>query len=337
AERLEAERARLATPSELVFREVGCHGVAEGAALAAVGGDGELILPKRKSRRATCAIGLASSPLPAEIIGRAPGHLAVVGLGPGDEVWRAPEVDLMVRGADDLVGYSLYLDLLGSLGDGKIRHDFALGEEEARVRHALELAAGGRKVVLICSGDPGIYAMASLVFELLDREERADWMRLEIKVVPGISALQAASARIGAPLGHDFCTISLSDLLTPWEVIEKRIRTAAEGDFVIAFYNPVSRRRRGQFVKAMEILRQHRSGDTPVVIGRNLGREAESLRVTSLAKVTVDDIDMLSLVLVGSMETKEIEREGKRPWVYTPRGYAAKTQSPAMKFKKGAG
>ena len=324
AARLEQETPRLANPSALVFREVGCHGVAEGAALAAAGPEGELIVAKRKSARATCAIARTSAPLEAYALGQGRGSLAVVGLGPGDPAWRAPEAEEAIRAAEDLVGYTLYLELLGPLATGKARHDYPLGAEEARVRAALDLAAKGRRVALVCSGDPGIYAMASLVFELLEREDRADWGRTEIAVVPGISALQAAAARAGAPLGHDFCAISLSDLLTPWEVIERRLRAAAEGDFVVALYNPVSRRRAHQLGRARDILRQHRPGDTPVVVARNLGRPGESLEVLELDSLEAGRLDMLSLVLVGSRETRRVLRGDGGVWVYTPRGYDAK-------------
>ena len=327
AARLERETPRLAKPSELVFREVGCHGVAEGAALAAAGPGGELIVAKAKSARATCAIARASEPVDARVIGQGRGALAVVGLGPGDAAWRAPEAEATIRAATDLVGYQLYLDLLGPLTEGKALHPYALGEEEARVRAAFELAAAGRTVALVCSGDPGIYAMAALVFELLDREPRPEWRRPEITVVPGISALQAAAARSGAPLGHDFCAISLSDLLTPWAAIEKRLRAAAEGDFVVALYNPVSRRRTTQLVRAVEILRRERPAETPVVLARNLGRDGEAVTVIDLAALTPEAVDMLTVVLIGSSETRRIERGDGGAWVYTPRGYAAKPSS----------
>ncbi len=324
AEALEAETPRLATPSDLVFREVGCHGVSEGAALAAAGPTGQLIQPKVKSARATCAIARSAGLVEVTQVGRARGSLAVVGLGPGNSAWRAPEVEAVVRQASDLVGYGLYLDLLGPLAKDKIRHDYALGEEEARVRAALELAAQGRDVALICSGDPGIYAMAALVYELLDRADNPAWLRVEQKVVPGISALQAAAARIGAPLGHDFCAISLSDLLTPWDAIERRLKAAAEGDFVVAFYNPVSKRRTTQLARAVEILSAQRPAETPVVLGRNLGRPGESVTVLDLADLTPDKVDMLTVVLVGASTTRRVARADGTCWVYTPRGYAKK-------------
>jgi cobalt-precorrin 5A hydrolase/precorrin-3B C17-methyltransferase len=324
AARLEQETPRLANPSDLVFREVGCYGVAEGAALAAAGPEGELVAAKRKSARATCAIARAPQPIDAQSVGQARGSLAVVGLGPGDPAWRAPEADAVLHDAQDLVGYTLYLDLLGPLANGKTRHDFPLGAEEARVRAALDLAAWGRRVALVCSGDPGIYAMASLVFELLEREGRAEWRRCEIAVVPGISALQAAAARAGAPLGHDFCAISLSDLLTPWPAIERRLRAAAEGDFVVALYNPVSQRRTRQLARAREILSAHRSAETPVIIARNLGRDGERVEVLTLEDLEAGKVDMLSVVLIGSSETRRVARGDGGAWVYTPRGYAGK-------------
>lgn len=329
AARLEAETPRLAHPSERVFAEVGCHGVAEAAALAAAGPDGRLLLGKRKSRRATCAVALSPQPLDARSMGRARGALHVVGIGPGQEAWRTPEASRLVAEASDLVGYGLYLDLLGSLAAGKARHNYALGEEEQRVRAALALAAEGRTVALVCSGDAGIYAMATLVFELLERGEEPAWRRIEVVVAPGISALQAAAARAGAPLGHDFCTISLSDLLTPWPAIEQRLKAAAEGDFVVAFYNPVSRRRTWQLARAREILLERRPADTPVILASNLGRPAEQVRLRSLGTLDPAEVDMLTVVLVGSSESRTVAKGDGTAWVYTPRGYAAKAAKEA--------
>ncbi|MFC4351059.1 precorrin-3B C(17)-methyltransferase [Fodinicurvata halophila] len=326
SEILEAETPRLAHPSEVVFQEVGCHGVAEAAALAAAGESGTLEVPKRKSRRATCALARSSAPVEPEKVGRPRGRLSVVGIGPGRSEWRTPEVTRMITEAEDLVGYGLYLDLLGPLTEGKRHHVFDLGEEEVRVRAALDLAAEGRNVALVSSGDIGIYAMATLVFELLERGEDDRWPRIEIEVAPGISAFQAMGARIGAPFGHDFCCISLSDLLTPWEAIERRLKAAAEGDFVIAFYNPVSRRRRHQLARAKEILLTARPPQTPVVLGSNLGREGERMEVIRLADLEVDDVDMLTTVLVGSTQSRVVPRSDGRQWVYTPRGYAAKNR-----------
>ena len=333
ASRLEEEAPRLQNPSDIVFAEVSCHGVAEGAALAAVGMDGFLRVAKLKSKRVTAAIGQANTQLTTPLTesmmmnetGRKRGKLFVVGIGPGQEGWRSPEVTRLISEASDLVGYSLYLDLIADVSKGKTRHDFDLGKEEDRVRHAMELAGGGRDVALVCSGDAGIYAMATLVFELLQNGGLSDpAQRIEILVSPGISALQAAAARAGAPLGHDFCTISLSDLLTPWEAIQMRVKAAAEGDFVIAFYNPVSKRRRTQLAYARDILLEHRPKDTPVILATDLGRPAEKVRVVPLSELNIDDVDMLTVVVVGSSETRTVKTGEGKTWVYTPRGYAAK-------------
>jgi cobalt-precorrin 5A hydrolase/precorrin-3B C17-methyltransferase len=329
AARLEAETPRLANPSAIVFAEVGAHGVAEAAALAAAGPQGELIVEKRKTANATAAVARAPLPFTESMTpGRAQGALFVVGIGPGSDAWRSPEVTALVARAGDLVGYSLYLDLLGPLAEGKTRHDFPLGREEDRVRHAMELAGQGRDVALVCSGDAGIYAMATLVFELLAKGGLSDGAtRIEIIVSPGISALQAAAARAGAPLGHDFCTISLSDLLTPWEHIQKRVKAAAEADFVIAFYNPVSMKRRTQLAHARDVLLQHRPAQTPVILATNLGREGETVRIMPLGELNIDDVDMLTVVIVGSSETQTVRTGDGRVWAYTPRGYAGKSGS----------
>jgi cobalt-precorrin 5A hydrolase / cobalt-factor III methyltransferase / precorrin-3B C17-methyltransferase len=324
AARLEREAPRLKNPSDLVYRETGCHGVAEGAALAGAGEDGELILQKQRSQRATCALARSPQGVDPSLVGRARGSLAIVGIGPGDPAARTHEVEAAIRAATDLVGYKLYLDLLGPLAGHKARHGYELGEEEMRVRIALGLAARGRDVALVCSGDAGIYAMATLVFELIEREGNPDWARVEITGLPGVSAMQTAAARIGAPLGHDFCAISLSDLLTPWEAIEQRLLSAAAGDFVIAFYNPVSQRRRTQLAAAKEILLRHRPAETPVVLARNLGRAGESVTVVTLADLRIEDVDMLTLVIVGSSATRAVPRPDGGVWVYTPRGYAKK-------------
>lgn len=325
AAELEAETPRLENPSDVVFAEVGCHGVAEGAALAAAGAEGGLIVAKHKSKRATCAVGHNTLGLDPNRLGRKRGRLTVVGIGPGQAAWRTPAVSASLAAADEVVGYRLYLDLIEDIIKDKPRHCSELAEEEARVRLALDRAAAGHDVALVSSGDAGIYALATLAFELLDREDRAEWNRLDIRVEPGVSAIQAAAARMGAPIGHDFCTVSLSDLLTPWEVIEKRLKAAAEGDFIVALYNPVSKRRRHQLPAARDALLRHRPGETPVILGRNLGRATETLEVIRLDELEPDRVDMLTLVLIGNRQTRHIRRGG-REWVYTPRGYAAKME-----------
>jgi cobalt-precorrin 5A hydrolase / precorrin-3B C17-methyltransferase len=322
ASRLEAEAPRLANPSAEVFAVTGCHGVAEGAALAAVGPAGELIVAKTRSARATCALARAPAPLDPARIGRPQGRLALVGLGPGGAEWRTPEAGALLDDADDWVGYAGYLDLIAVPPWRRVnRHAFALGEEEVRVRRALDLAAGGRRVALISSGDPGIYAMAALVFELLARGGDPAWQRVAMVVSPGVSALQAAAARAGAPLGHDFCAISLSDLLTPWSEIERRLEAAGAGDFVTALYNPASGRRREGLTRALEILRSARPPATPLVHARNVGRAGETLAVEPLAAFDPGAVDMLSLLIVGSSRTRIFATQGGRSFVYTPRGY----------------
>lgn len=324
ASRLDAETPRLENPSDIVFREVGTHGVAEAAALAAAGKDGELAVAKHKSTRATCAVARGTSIEPSNI-GMARGTLSIIGTGPGDAAHRIPITDSAVGAATDLVGYGPYLDLLGAAAQGKQRHDFDLGAEEDRCRHALELAATGRNVALVSSGDPGIFAMASLVFELLDRGDNPAWQRIAITVHPGVSAMQLAAARAGAPLGHDFCAISLSDLLTSWPAIETRLRAAAQADFVVALYNPASRRRRQQFETARDILLAHRPDDTPVVVARNLARPGEQVSIIPLAELSIEAIDMLTIVIIGNSQSRTIAGAASR-WTYTPRGYAAKSQ-----------
>jgi cobalt-precorrin 5A hydrolase / precorrin-3B C17-methyltransferase len=323
AARLEAETPRLASPSAVVFAATGCHGVAEGAALAATGPDGVLVVAKTKSARATCALARAAAPLDPERIGRPRGRLAIVGLGPGAAGWRTPEATALLDEAEDWVGYGGYLELLEARPWHRVvRHAFALGEEEARARRALDLAADGRRVALISSGDPGIYAMAALVFELLERGDHAGWQRIAVVVSPGVSALQAAAARAGAPLGHDFCAVSLSDLLTPWPEIERRLEAAAAGDFVTVLYNPASEHRRRGLARALEILRTARPPAIPVVHARNLGRAGETVAIAPLAEFDPSTVDMLSVLIVGSSRTRVLPGPGGRQFAYTPRGYS---------------
>ncbi len=323
ADQLNALSPQLKSPSDIVAREVGTPGVAEAAALAAAGPGAELIVVKTKSRRATCAIARATSPV-VEFSGRPRGSLNVVGIGPGSAEWRSPAASAALEAATDWVGYGLYLDLVTDLNDGQTEHRFPLGGEEDRVRHAIALAKQGKQVALVCSGDAGIYAMAALVYEIIDLEP----CRIEVNVIPGISAFQAAAAKAGAMIGHDFCCISLSDLLTPWEAIEKRVEAAAEGDFVIAFYNPRSLKRRDQLERAMAILKQHRPADTPVVIATNLSRSRETVKIVPFAEFNADDVDMLTLVMVGSSRSKSFKRGDGSTHAYTPRGYARKRERP---------
>jgi precorrin-3B C17-methyltransferase len=254
--------------------------------------------------------------------------LYLIGAGPGADDLVAPRARAAVTASTDLVAYGLYLDLLGSVCDGKTHHDLPLGEEIGRARLALDLAASGKATALISSGDIGIYAMATLVFELLDqqlqgKENHPEWLDVEIEVVPGISAMQAGASKVGALLGHDFCTISLSDLLTPWQTIEKRLHACGQGDFVVSFYNPRSKKRDWQINTARDILLEYRPKETPVLLGRQLTRDDESITITTLEKLHSDDVDMFTLVSVGNSESKHIIN-GSDEWVYTPRGYSKK-------------
>lgn len=257
-------------------------------------------------------------------------RLFVVGTGPGASDLVAPKALEAIKSSSDLVAYGLYLDLLGDVCKNKQHHDLPLGEEIGRARLALDLAASGKTTALISSGDIGIYAMATLVFELLDQqlqgnENHPEWLDVDIEVIPGISAMQAGASRVGALLGHDFCTVSLSNLLTPWETIEKRIHSAGQGDFVISFYNPVSRKRDWQLNTARDILLQYRPASTPVLIGRQLTREDEAITITTLDKLDAKDVDMFTMVSVGNSESRRIvNTQTQKEWVYTPRGYKKK-------------
>lgn len=321
---LNAERDRLANPSAIVEAETGTPGVAEAAALKA----GALLVEKRKSKRATCAIGGAPGPIDPLSLGRAPGVLHVVGIGPGDAASRSASAVAALDASTDWVGYGLYLDLVADLHLAQAEHRFPLGDEEARVRHALELAATGKSVALICSGDAQIYAMASLVFELLEAGgERAvsdAARRVGVDIHPGISAFQAASAAAGALIGHDFCCISLSDLLTPSDVIRQRLKAAAEGDFVTAFYNPRSLRRTDLIEEAHAQFRAHRPPETPVIVASNLGRPAERVTVTTLAAFDPKIVDMLTIVLIGASTSRVLKRGNGQTIAFTPRGYHVK-------------
>jgi cobalt-precorrin 5A hydrolase / precorrin-3B C17-methyltransferase len=319
AEELKAQSAHITSPSDYVAETVGTPSVAEAAALAAAGEEATLIVPKTKSKRATIAIAEAPEPI-LDLRGKRRGMVSVVGIGPGSRSMRSPRVTAELAMATDWVGYDLYLDLAADIKTDQTEHRFPLGGEEARCRHAIELAKQGKYVALICSGDAGIYAMAALVYELIDREP----CRVAVEVHPGISAFQAASAKAGAMIGHDFCCISLSDLLTPWETIVQRVTAAARGDFVISFYNPRSLKRTDQIVKAFDILAPFRSPDTPVVLATNLGRPTEKVRIIRFADFNPDDVDMLTLVMVGSSQSRAFKRGDGQTYAYTPRGYAKK-------------
>jgi precorrin-3B C17-methyltransferase len=244
-------------------------------------------------------------------------RLDIIGLGPGADEWITPQVRDVLSNATDLVGYAPYLARLPQKA-GQQHHASDNREELSRARQALELAQLGRRVAVVSGGDPGIFAMAAAVFEALEYGP-PEWRHIEIAVAPGISAMQAAAARVGAPLGHDFCAISLSDRLKPWPLIARRLAAAAEGDFVIALYNPASQTRRTQIDAAFALLRKHKAGETPVVVAQALGRPDERIVITTLAAADPTIIDMRTLVIIGSRATRLVARDGKPPFVYTPR------------------
>ena len=244
------------------------------------------------------------------------GWVAIVGLGPGAEDLVTPEVQHTISQATDVVGYIPYVARVAER-PGLTKHASDNRVELDRSRHALELASEGRRVVVVSSGDPGVFAMASAVFEAVENGP-ASWRDLDIRVLPGITAMLAAAARAGAPLGHDFCAINLSDNLKPWDVIEKRLRLAAEADFAMAFYNPRSKSRPEGFGKTLDVLKDACKDARPVIFARAVSTPDETLRVVPLPDCTPDMADMKTVVLVGSSRTRIIERSGA-PIVYTPR------------------
>jgi cobalt-precorrin 5A hydrolase/precorrin-3B C17-methyltransferase len=248
------------------------------------------------------------------------GTVSIIGTGPGAAKWMSPEVKAILEAATDFVGYKTYVNLVKEFTKGKIIHASDNRVELDRARHALELATDGKSVVIVSSGDAGIYGMASAVFEVVD-QDIPKWNHINIHVAPGISAVQAAAAAIGAPIGHDFCTISLSDILKPWEIIEQRLSAAAQADFVIAIYNPISTQRKWQLPAAKETLLKWRSPNTPVILGHKMGRKGENVKVITLAELEPELADMQTVIIVGSSKTKILEL-GDRLRVYTPRTYS---------------
>lgn len=247
------------------------------------------------------------------------GSLTVVGIGPGRLDWCLPDVAARIASATDLVGYRRYLDLVGVETTAR-RHPSNNRVEADRAAFALDRAAEGGQVVVVSSGDPGVFAMASAVVEQLDRWPDR-WRNVRLEVLPGVTAAQALASRVGAPLGHDFCVISLSDVLKPWDVIERRLDAAAGADFVIALYNPTSRHRPWQLGRAVEVLAVHREPTTPVVVGRDIGRDGEEVRVLRLEELAEAGADMRTVILVGSSTTRVLEGRPLGASVYTPRWY----------------
>ncbi|MEX3959641.1 precorrin-3B C(17)-methyltransferase [Trinickia sp. EG282A] len=273
--------------------------------------------------RSRIALGLASTPIDVSALGRGRGRLTVVGLGPGCAELMVPAARTALSEASDILGYETYLRMAGPFRDDQRVHGSDNREELQRSRHAFELAGEGRNVAVVSSGDPGVFAMAAAVLEALDTAHDPRWATVELRILPGVSAAMATAAVAGAPLGHDFCVLSLSDNLKPWSIIEKRLRHAAEADLVMAFYNPISRARPWQLDKALEIVRAYRKSETRVVLGRDIGRAGASLATTTLGTLRSDQVDMRTMVIVGSSTTRGIPGGPHGEWIYTPRWYEA--------------
>jgi len=251
------------------------------------------------------------------------GWLSVVGLGPGAPGWLTPEAAEVLAGATDLVGYATYLDRIPPGPPGQTRHVSENRVELDRAYQALELARAGRRVAVVSSGDPGVFAMAAAVMEAVEADA-ALYAALDIRISPGITAMQAAASRVGAPLGHDFCALSLSDNLKPWELVLKRLEAAAAAGFVLALYNPVSTARPWQLGEALGRLRRLLPGEVPVVFARAVGRTDERIGIVMLRDAKSDLADMQTVILIGTAETRLIPRpSGAAPFVYTPRKMAA--------------
>ncbi len=292
------------TPSEVVMTAVGTASVCEAAALLAAGPGAELVVWKRSNPVATVAVARRARP---------PGRVVLVGLGPGHPRHRTPAAAAAVGSADVVIGYGPYVEQAGDLlraHQQVVRSP--IGDEVARAEQALALAGSGRCVAVVCSGDAGVYAMASIVLELAGRLAPG----VAVDVVPGVTAALAAAATLGAPLGHDHAVVSLSDLLTPWDVIERRLRAAAEADLVVALYNPRSRARTWQLGEARRILLEQRKPETPVGVVSDVGRPGQCVRLTTLDGLESEEVDMRSCVIVGSATTTVV---GGR--MVTPRGY----------------
>jgi cobalt-precorrin 5A hydrolase/precorrin-3B C17-methyltransferase len=269
-------------------------------------------------------LAVAEQPLDVTLIGRPRGRLAVIGIGPGAVELMVPAVKAELARANDVLGYETYVRMAGPYRPDQVLHCTDNREEMQRARHAFELAVQGRSVVVVSSGDPGVFAMAAAVLEALHESGDPAWHQVDLEILPGVSASLATAAQAGAPLGHDFCVLSLSDNLKPWEIIEKRLDLAAQADLAMAFYNPISRSRPWQLGRALEVVARHRAADTPVVLGRDIARPGQTLRVTTLGQLTPDQVDMRTMVLIGSSTTRVFPRLHGLSWVYTPRSYGDK-------------
>lgn len=274
------------------------------------------LVPSRvhESTRASLA---EASPTPRFQARAGMGEVVVVGLGPAGREWLTPQAQAALAAAEDLVGYGPYLDRV-PVNPRQRRHASDNQVEAERAEYALHLARGGRRVAVVSSGDPGVFAMASAVLEVA-AEDR--WKDVPVRVLPGLTAAQAVASRVGAPLGHDFCVLSLSDRLKPWDVIEARLAAAAGADLVLAIYNPASKTRTWQLARAREVLLEHRGPETPVVVARDVGGPAEDVWIGTLADLDPATVDMRCLLLVGSSTTRVIQRGDGTRAVFTPRHY----------------
>jgi len=291
-------------PSPVVAGAVGTPSVAEAAALLGAGPGAALVVPKRRGPSATVAVARRAGP---------PGRVAVVGLGPGGAAHRTPAAGAAVRAAEVVIGYGPYVDQASDLlGPGQEVVRSPIGAELVRAKQALAEAAAGRRVVVVCSGDPGVYAMASLVLELAEQAGPG----VEVTVVPGVTAALAAAALLGAPLGHDHAAVSLSDLHTPWSAIEARLHAVGRADLAVTIYNPRSRGRPWQLGAARDVLLSHRPRSTPVGVVTDAGRDGQRVFLTTLARLDPDDVGMTTCVVVGASTTKVVSGR-----MVTPRGY----------------
>ena len=334
------------TKSKAAFDATGANAVAEPAALLATGSD-TLLVPKQRIGNVTVAVAETKGTVPdlrtlrSEVVesGLSPEHgkLFIVGTGPGSLEHITPYAQKAIRESEVIVGYGTYLKLIPELTAGKEVHSTGMTKETERCKKAVELAMTGKRVAVISGGDPGIYAMAGLVFEILKSQEsegnekflaaqlrtpNSELRTVYVEVIPGISALNACAARLGAPLMHDFASISLSDRLTPWDLIEKRLAAAAMADFVVALYNPKSVGRPEHIKKARAIFLKYRSSETPVGIVKAAMRDEEKIVITNLRDMLNHDIDMQTTVIIGNSNTLVWEK-----WMITPRGYGSRVKN----------
>ena len=305
---------RLKNPSPHVFAATGCYGVAEAAALIAAGRRARLIVTKQITTGITIAIALKAHPVTETPSKQS--HIAIIGIGPGDNALMTIDAKQQLHKCHHIIGYEGYLQQITRMNPAACRHAYPLGQEKTRARHAVALARQNCIVGVISSGDPTLYAMATLVFECL--HESGSQQHPSVSVHPGVSAMQAASAKSGALLAHDCCAISLSDLQTDRAMIIKRLECAAQADFVIALYNPQSTQRTQLIIQAQDILLRYRQPTTAVIIAKNLYRQNERIIFTCLADMLTHPIDMTTVVLIGTTQTRWYQQQDHR-YVYTPR------------------